>query len=83
MGIVSVHVAGHHRRCHRWRCGSDEALNRSAWQHERTVLEEGDGCVLTDRLTFEPKLGGPLVAAFLRAVFRNRHRVLREKFRGH
>jgi len=53
------------------------------WQHERTVEGQGDGCVLTDRLTFEPKLGGPIVAAFLRAVFRNRHRVLREKFRGH
>jgi ligand-binding SRPBCC domain-containing protein len=50
------------------------------WQHERIVEPDGAGCVLTDRLTFEPRAGGPLVAAFLRAVFRNRHRALRRLF---
>jgi len=50
------------------------------WQHERSVEPSGDGCVLTDRLTFEPRAGGPVMAAFLRAVFRNRHRVLRRLF---
>src|SRR5262249_22412760 len=50
------------------------------WQHERTVEPTGEGCLLTDRPTFEPRAGGPVMAAFLRAVFRNRHRVLRRLF---
>ena len=50
------------------------------WQHERTVEPEAGGCRLTDRLTFEPKLGGPLVAAFLRRVFAHRHAYLRRTF---
>jgi ligand-binding SRPBCC domain-containing protein len=61
-------------------------LERSAvrsqrlWQHERTVVPDGDGCALTDRIDFEPRLLGPLVAAFMRRVFRNRHQVLRRTF---
>jgi ligand-binding SRPBCC domain-containing protein len=50
------------------------------WQHEREVVPEGAGCRLTDRLTFEPKLGGPFVAAFLRRVFASRHAYLRRTF---
>lgn len=56
------------------------ARSQKLWQHERTVEPEGGGCRLTDRLTFEPKLGGPLVAAFLRRVFANRHAYLRRTF---
>jgi ligand-binding SRPBCC domain-containing protein len=54
--------------------------SQKLWQHERVVAPDGDGCRLTDRLTFEPKLGGPLVAAFLRRVFANRHAYLRRTF---
>jgi ligand-binding SRPBCC domain-containing protein len=61
-------------------------LERSAvrsqrlWQHERTVVPDGEGCTLTDRIDFEPRLFGPVVAAFMRRVFRHRHRVLRRTF---
>lgn len=49
---------------------------------QRVVSREGDGCRLTDHLTFEPRLGGPLVARFLRRVFANRHAYLRRTFGG-
>lgn len=54
--------------------------SQKLWQHERTVAPEADGCRLTDRLTFEPRFGGPLVAAFLRRIFAGRHAYLRRTF---
>jgi len=60
-----------------------QVRSQKLWQHERTVEPEGDGgCRLTDRLMFEPRLGGPLVAAFLRRVFAARHAYLRRTFSG-
>jgi ligand-binding SRPBCC domain-containing protein len=47
------------------------------WRHERWLEPAGAGTVLTDRLTFEPRFAAPLVTAFVRALFANRHRVLR------
>jgi hypothetical protein len=37
-------------------------------------------CILTDRLTFEPRLLPPLVTWFTRRLFTHRHAVLRRRF---
>ena len=51
------------------------------WEHERTVIPDGTGCLVHDRLTFEPRfarLPGArrLVAAVVGALFSHRHRRL-------
>ncbi len=56
------------------------------WEHERWIEPvPGGGCVLRDRVSFEPRL--PLPARALlplyRTVFRHRHRRLRARFGGH
>jgi ligand-binding SRPBCC domain-containing protein len=57
-------------------------MSMHSWQHVRTIEPDGTGCVLTDQLTFSPRLP-PLIARFLIGLaFRNRHRNLRKKF-GH
>ncbi len=53
------------------------SLLHTRWEHERTIVPDGDGCLLTDRVTFTPRLGSaglerPIVAA----LFRHRHRRL-------
>lgn len=55
-------------------------LSQRLWQHERTVRLDGAGSIVTDRLRFEPRLGGPLVNWFVGVLFRHRHAVLRRKF---
>lgn len=52
------------------------------WRHERQVDPTPGGCVVTDRVVFTPRLGGPLAAALVRAVFTARHRKLRALFGG-
>jgi ligand-binding SRPBCC domain-containing protein len=53
------------------------------WRHERT-LEADDigGCVVTDRLTVQPRVGlvAPVVARIVGALFTHRHRRLRARF---
>jgi ligand-binding SRPBCC domain-containing protein len=60
-------------------------LSQQVWEHERTLEEVPDGCVLTDRVSYSPRL--PLPDRPLRAlyagVFRHRHRRLRRRFGGH
>jgi ligand-binding SRPBCC domain-containing protein len=61
-------------------------LSMRTWEHERTLEPvAGGGCVLRDRISFEPRL--PLPARALlplyRTVFRHRHRGLRRQFGGH
>lgn len=58
-------------------------LSFSVWEHERTVVDEGAGCRVTDRLGFElrrPLAWIPGSAALARAIvgflFRHRHRRL-------
>jgi len=47
----------------------------------RTVEPDGQGCVVTDRVTVEPRFApGLLTAPIVRAIFRSRHRVLRARF---
>lgn len=53
------------------------------WRHERRVEERpGGGCVVTDRLLVEPRVGpaAPLVRRIVAAVFAHRHRRLRRRF---
>ncbi len=54
----------------------------SVWRHERFVEPTGNGCLLTDRVTFAPRL--PLMTPILKAiyllVFRHRHRRLRARY---
>ena len=51
------------------------------WEHERTVTPDGDGCVVHDRLTFEPRLARlpgvrRLVTVVVGWLFSHRHRRL-------
>jgi ligand-binding SRPBCC domain-containing protein len=64
-----------------------QMLSMRSWQHEREVLPEGDGCRLTDRVSFE--LRRPLAwipgmsrvaAAVIRRVFAHRHRRLEARW---
>lgn len=58
------------------------SLVQRSWEHERTVEEAGDGCLITDRLLIEPRLRrmAPLAGAIARHVFEHRHERLRERF---
>jgi ligand-binding SRPBCC domain-containing protein len=58
-------------------------LSMRAWEHERWLESDGDGrCRLSDRLSFEPRVGlaGPLLERFVALTFRHRHRRLRRFF---
>jgi RimJ/RimL family protein N-acetyltransferase/ligand-binding SRPBCC domain-containing protein len=57
-------------------------LTQRVWEHERVVTTDGDGCRVTDRLRFVPRVGalGPLHWAAFRTVFTWRHRRLRRRF---
>jgi ligand-binding SRPBCC domain-containing protein len=58
-------------------------LTQRLWEHERTLEPAGDGCLITDRVRFEPRLPvGALVLPLVRLVFRHRHRRLRRAFGG-
>lgn len=53
------------------------------WRHERELVDDvGGGCVVTDRLVFEPRftLSRPVLAGVVRTVFNHRHRRLRRRF---
>jgi ligand-binding SRPBCC domain-containing protein len=57
-------------------------LSMRVWEHERTLTADGPGCVVRDRLGFEPRLPGmgPLLERVIRATFRHRHKRLRRRF---
>jgi ligand-binding SRPBCC domain-containing protein len=60
-------------------------LSMRLWEHERTLEpDDRDGCLVIDRLRFEPRL--PLPGALPRPavglLFRHRHRRLRAHFGG-
>ncbi len=61
-------------------------LSMRTWEHERTLeAASGGGCVVQDRVRFEPRLPLParLLLPLYRTVFRHRHRRLRRRFGGH
>ncbi len=47
-----------------------------SWRHVRHLTPRGSGCVLTDELTFEPRIAGWLSYRIVRAFFNHRHRML-------
>jgi ligand-binding SRPBCC domain-containing protein len=57
-------------------------LSQRLWEHDRRIEPAGEGCVLSDRIAWEPR--PPLPGAALRplfgAFFRHRHRQLRRQF---
>lgn len=57
-------------------------LTQRLWEHERTVEPSDDGCVVRDRVRFEPRsrLLGRLQLPVFRLVFANRHRRLARIF---
>jgi ligand-binding SRPBCC domain-containing protein len=59
-------------------------LSMRLWEHERTVEPSGNGCLISDRVRFQPRLGlpGALPRPLFRAFFRHRHRRLRRRFGG-
>jgi ligand-binding SRPBCC domain-containing protein len=60
-------------------------LSQRVWEHERTLEPTADGgCLITDRVRWEPRIpvpGAPL-RPLIRALFRHRHRRLRRRFGG-
>jgi ligand-binding SRPBCC domain-containing protein len=59
-------------------------LTQRAWRHERRLGPSPRGCVLIDRVAYEPRLRalGPPFGLATAALFRHRHRRLRAKFGG-
>jgi hypothetical protein len=60
-------------------------LSQRVWEHERTLEPAAEsGCLLTDRIRWEPRLGlpGAPLRPLVRAVFRHRHARLRRRFGG-
>lgn len=57
-------------------------LSQRSWEHERTLEPAGDGCLITDRVSWQPRLGlpgrplRPVIAWF----FRHRHKRLQRYF---
>lgn len=59
-------------------------LSQRVWEHERTIEPTESGCTVTDRVSWQPRLGLP--GAPLRPVigwfFRHRHKRLCRRFGG-
>lgn len=59
-------------------------LSQRSWEHERTLEPTAEGCLVTDRVRWQPRLGLP--ARPLRPVvgwfFRHRHKRLQQHFGG-
>jgi ligand-binding SRPBCC domain-containing protein len=59
-------------------------LSQRAWQHVRTIRPEGRGALITDAVSWEPRLPlpGAAMRPMFRAIFGHRHRRLRGRFGG-
>jgi ligand-binding SRPBCC domain-containing protein len=59
-------------------------LTQRLWEHERTLEPDGEGCLVTDRLRFEPRAAVPVgvTRRLVTATFAHRHRRLRGYFGG-
>jgi hypothetical protein len=57
-------------------------LTQRLWEHERIVEPADGGCVLSDRVSFSPRVTclGPLFRVIFSLAFRVRHRNLRRIF---
>lgn len=62
---------------------NSRTLVQRRWEHRRTLVPTSDGGTeLSDEISFEPRLAGPVVRRIAERVFLRRHRVLRKKFGG-
>lgn len=54
----------------------------ATWRHERTLTPTGQGCIVEDRIGFEPRVPwmAPVLAAIYALVFQHRHRRLRRLY---
>src|SRR5262245_13299032 len=52
------------------------------WWHERTLLDDPDGCIVRDDVQIEPRLGvaDPIIGWTVRRMFQRRHQHLRRQF---
>ena len=60
-------------------------LSQRLWEHERTLEPSGaDGCLITDRVRWQPRrcLPGAPLRPLIGAFFRHRHARLRRRFGG-
>jgi ligand-binding SRPBCC domain-containing protein len=59
-----------------------QMLSQRVWEHERTLKATVGGCVVTDRLRWQPRLGLPArpLRPVIRWFFRHRHKRLRRHF---
>lgn len=59
-------------------------LSQRLWEHERTLADDGEGCLVADRVRWEPRLGlpGTPLRPAIGWFFRHRHRRLRRRFGG-
>jgi ligand-binding SRPBCC domain-containing protein len=60
-------------------------LSQRLWEHERTLEDTPNGCLLTDRIRYEPRMPIPdvLLRTLYARIFAHRHRRLRARFGGH
>ena len=66
-----------------WRAGNgfveqSPMTGMKLWRHERWIEPHRGGCLLHDRLTFDPRFAGSLVAWFVQRMFTHRHAVLQK-----
>lgn len=59
-------------------------FSQRLWEHERTLKPNGDGCLIEDRVRWEPRLPIPAraLSPAIHWFFRHRHRRLRRRFGG-
>ena len=59
-------------------------LSQRLWEHERTLESVPGGCVITDRVAWEPRLGLPprALSPVIGFFFGHRHKRLRRRFGG-
>ncbi len=57
-------------------------LSQQSWEHERTLEPTTDGCVVTDRVNWQPRFGlpGRPLRPVIRWFFHHRHKRLRQHF---
>jgi ligand-binding SRPBCC domain-containing protein len=59
-------------------------LSQRIWEHERTLEPAPEGCRVTDRISYEPRVALPdaVFRALYGSIFGYRHRRLRRRFGG-
>jgi ligand-binding SRPBCC domain-containing protein len=59
-------------------------LSQRIWEHERTLEPAGAGCLITDRVCWQTRLGlpGRPLRPLIGFIFRHRHRRLQRRFGG-